>query len=116
FCKRVYRVDNARDLPRIMERAFHLAQAGRPGPVLVDVPMDIFSTSLPIDAFAKVPAELARPSIDDATAQRIVSALAQAERPVLYAGGGVLSARASQELVALAEALELPIAHTLLGK
>ena len=76
FCKRVYRVDNARDLPRIMERAFHLAQAGRPGPVLVDVPMDVFSASLPVDAFNKVPAEIARPAIDPATAERIVAALA----------------------------------------
>src|SRR5207244_2513473 len=50
FCKRVYRVENARDLPRIIERAFHLSQTGRPGPVLVDVPMDVFSSSLPIDA------------------------------------------------------------------
>jgi acetolactate synthase-1/2/3 large subunit len=116
FCKRVYRVDHARDLPRIMERAFHLAQTGRPGPVLVDVPMDVFSTSLPVDAFSKVPPEIARPSIDEATAARIVAALANAERPVLYAGGGVLSARASAELLALAEALELPIAHTLMGK
>src|SRR5204862_4570176 len=56
-CKRVYRVENVRDLPRIIERAFHLAQTGRPGPVLVDVPMDVFSSSLPIDAFNKVPAE-----------------------------------------------------------
>jgi acetolactate synthase I/II/III large subunit len=116
FCKRVYRVDNARDLPRIMERAFHLAQTGRPGPVLVDVPMDIFSSSLPIDAFSKVPPEIARPSIDEATVERVVALLASAERPVLYAGGGVLSARASVELAALAEALELPIAHTLMGK
>ena len=116
FCKRVYRVEHARDLPRVVERAFHLAQTGRPGPVLVDVPMDVFSTSLPIDAFEKVPAEIARPSIDPATAERIVAALAAAERPVLYAGGGVLSARASAELAALAEALELPIAHSLMGK
>ncbi len=116
FCKRVYRVDHARDLPRVIERAFHLAQTGRPGPVLVDVPMDVFSTSLPIDAFTKVPAEIVRPTIDEAAAQRIVSILAAADRPVLYAGGGVLSARASAELTALAEALELPIAHTLMGK
>src|SRR6187401_3440674 len=63
FCKRVYRVDRVEDLPRVMERAFHLAQSGRPGPVLVDVPMDIFSASLPVDAFSRVPAEIARPSI-----------------------------------------------------
>lgn len=116
FCKRVYRVQSARDLPRIVERAFHLSQTGRPGPVLVDVPMDVFSSPLPVDAFSKVPAEIARPSIDAATADRIVAALAHAERPVLYAGGGVLGARASAELAALAEALDLPIAHSLMGK
>ena len=116
FCKRVYRVDHAGDLPRIMERAFHLATTGRPGPVLVDVPMDVFSADLPVDAFNQVPAEVARPTIDQATAMRIVSALATAERPVLYAGGGVLGARASGELATLAEALELPVAHTLMGK
>src|SRR5579862_5093571 len=60
FCKRVYRVDRAQDLPRIVERAFHLSQAGRPGPELVDVPMDIFSADLPVDAFQKVPAEVVR--------------------------------------------------------
>jgi acetolactate synthase-1/2/3 large subunit len=116
FCKRVYRVDNAGDLPRVIERAFHLAQAGRPGPVLVDVPMDVFSASLPVDAFSKMPAEVARPAIDEATAERIIEALAAAERPVLYAGGGVLSARAAAELMELAEALEVPVAHSLMGK
>src|SRR5438034_674476 len=116
FCKRVYRVEHARDLPRIVERAFHLSQTGRPGPVLIDVPMDVFSTSLPIDAFNKLPAEIARPAMDEATAARIVAALAGAERPVLYAGGGVLSGRAWSELAALAEALEVPIAHSLMGK
>jgi len=116
FCKRVYRVDRVQDLPRIVERAFHLAQVGRPGPVLVDVPMDIFSADLAVDAFHQVPATMARPTVDAATVARIVDALASAERPVLYAGGGVLSARATVELAALAEALEVPVAHTLMGK
>jgi len=53
FCKRVYRVDRVADLPRVMERAFHLAQAGRPGPVLVDIPMDVFSEDLAVDAFSR---------------------------------------------------------------
>jgi len=116
FCKRVYRVDRVDDLPRIVERAFHLAQTGRPGPVLVDVPMDIFSADLTVGAFQKTPATIARPALDRDTAAQIVDALAQAERPVLYAGGGVLSARATGELTALAEALEVPVAHTLMGK
>ena len=116
FCKRVYRVDNVRDLPRIVERAFHLAQTGRPGPVLVDVPMDIFSADLDVDAFATTPPEIAKSGLDPATAARIVDALATSRRPVLYAGGGVLSARATRELQVLAEALQVPVAHTLMGK
>ena len=116
FCKRVYRVDRADDLPRIMERAFHLSQTGRPGPVLVDVPMDLFSADMAVDAFQNLPAEIAKTTIDEITATRIAQALADAHRPVLYAGGGVLSARASEELAALAEALEVPVAHSLMGK
>ncbi len=115
FCKRIYRVDHPHDLPRAIERAFHLAQSGRPGPVLVDVPMDIFSADLPIDAFAHVPTPIARPTMDEETVARIVDALAGAERPVLYAGGGVVGARAGAELARLAEALDVPIAHTLMG-
>src|SRR5436190_6301296 len=68
FCKRVYRVDRAEDLPRVMERAFHLSQAGRPGPVLVDVPMDLFSEDLPVDAFHQIPPAMARPTIDASVA------------------------------------------------
>ena len=116
FCKRVYRVDRVEDLPRVMERAFHLSQAGRPGPVLVDVPMDLFSADLAVDAFQQMPTPLARPTIESSLAFDIVDALAAAERPVLYVGGGVLSARASAELASLAEALEVPVAHTLMGK
>ena len=116
FCKRVYRVNRVEDLPRAIERAFHLSQAGRPGPVLVDVPMDLFSADLAVDAFQQVPAAMAKPALDAATVERIVAALASAERPVLYAGGGVISARATDELTALADALEVPVAHTLMGK
>src|ERR1700761_5445100 len=60
FCKRVYRVDRVQDLPRIVERAFHLCQSGRPGPVLVDVPMDIFSADLAEGSFSKVPPVVSR--------------------------------------------------------
>src|SRR5437868_14149523 len=75
FCKRVYRVDRVEDLPRIVERAFHLSQAGRPGPVLVDVPMDLFSADLAVDAFQQLPAAMAKPTLDETVAERIVDAL-----------------------------------------
>jgi acetolactate synthase-1/2/3 large subunit len=116
FCKRVYRVDRVEDLPRAIERAFHLSQAGRPGPVLVDVPMDLFSATLPCEAFGKVPAVLPPQGVEPATAAQVVRALADAKRPVLYVGGGVIAAKATDALVALAEALEVPVAHTLMGK
>lgn len=117
FCKRVYRVDGVADLPRIMERAFHLARSGRPGPVLVDVPMDVFSADLPNCSFShKRPAALALPTVDEATAEHVVKILAEAERPVIYAGGGVLSSKATSALAALVEQLEVPVAHSLMGK
>jgi acetolactate synthase-1/2/3 large subunit len=116
FCKRVYRVDRVEDLPRAMERAFHLARAGRPGPVLVDVPMDLLSADLATDAFGKLPALMAPPTLDGATVAHIVQALAAAERPVIYAGGGVLGRQATAELAAIAEALGVPVAHSLMGK
>jgi len=116
FCKRIYRVDRVQDLPRIVERAFHLSVSGRPGPVLVDIPMDIFSADLPVGSFTQIPAQMSRPALDPAMAERIAQALSEAKRPLLYAGGGVMSAHASAELQALAETLEIPIAHTLMGK
>src|SRR5580704_2860957 len=105
FCKRVYRVDRVQDFPRIVERAFHLAVSGRPGPVLVDVPMDIFSADLPVGSFQQVPAAVSRPALDPAMAERIAQALSGAKRPLLYAGGGVLSSHASAALQQLAETL-----------
>src|SRR5690348_2013352 len=89
FCKRVYRVDNVADLPRIVERAFHLCATGRPGPVLVDVPMDILSTDLPVGSFQKEPPPVAASTIDPSAVARIIDILASAERPLIYAGGGV---------------------------
>jgi acetolactate synthase I/II/III large subunit len=116
ICKRVYRVTRAEDLPRVMERAFHLAQSGRKGVVLVDVPMDFFSTELAAGAFQKMPAPIANPAISEEQATQIAEALAKAERPVLYVGGGIHISRATKELIALAEALEVPVATSLMGK
>ncbi|MGH9575025.1 MAG: thiamine pyrophosphate-binding protein, partial [Candidatus Acidiferrales bacterium] len=116
FCKRVYRVDRVADLPRIVERAFHLCTTGRPGPVLVDVPMDILSADLPVGSFHKEPPPVAASTIDQSAVARIIDVLASAERPLIYAGGGVISAHATRALASLAEALEVPVAHTLMGK
>jgi acetolactate synthase-1/2/3 large subunit len=119
FVKRTWRVDRVELLPEIMDKAFLLAESGQPGPVLVDVPMDVFSQPLDPALFARLDHNtktLRRPSIDDETARAIVTRLAQAERPVIYAGGGVLLSRASGELAAFVDHMAIPVAHSLMGK
>ncbi|MCH9852558.1 MAG: thiamine pyrophosphate-binding protein [Alphaproteobacteria bacterium] len=119
FVKRAWRVDSAILMAEILEKAFHLAQSGQPGPVLVNVPMDIFSQKIASDSFDLVKQntrQLIKPSIDEATASNIITKLAEAKKPLIYAGGGILSARASEELRIFAEHFQLPIAHSLMGK
>jgi len=117
FCKRIWRVERPGEFPRVIERAFYLAQSGRPGAVLVDVPMDVFSADLPEGAFNQFPpANLSKPALDKGTAHRIAAALIEAENPVLYVGGGLIRDRATPELIALAEHLDIPVTHSLMGK
>ncbi|MGU3646343.1 thiamine pyrophosphate-binding protein [Microbacterium sp. C23T] len=119
FVKRAWRVDQPHLIAEVLDKAFTLAESGRPGPVLVDVPMDVFSAEVDIASFDKVVGStraLAKPSLDEAAAERIVRNLLDAERPVLYVGGGIIAADASAELAEFAELLSLPIAHSLMGK
>ena len=119
FVKRAWRVDQPHLFPEIIEKAFALAESGRPGPVLVDVPMDIFSKEIDVELFDRLSRNtktLSRPSIDDATAAEIVKTLVSAKRPVLYVGGGVIGADATTELRQFVDHLQIPVAHTLMGK
>jgi acetolactate synthase-1/2/3 large subunit len=119
FVKRVWRVERPELFPEIMEKAFTLAESGQPGPVLVDVPMDIFSKEVDVSLFERQlqnTKELRKPTIDEATAEEIVDHLCAAKKPVFYVGGGVLLARAAAELRALADQLQIPVAHSLMGK
>ena len=119
FVKRAWRVDRADLMAEILEKAFHLAESGQPGPVLVNVPMDIFSAVIPSDTFDRLAQNtraLKKPSIDDETAREIVEALASAEKPVAYVGGGILLAKASKELREFVDHMGLPVAHSLMGK
>lgn len=119
FVKRAWRVERPDLFPEILEKAFQLAASGRPGPVLVSVPMDIFSMEIDVALFERLKAHtkvLQKPSIDDETADRVILTLTGAEHPLLYVGGGVLLADAAPELAELAEHLSLPVAHSLMGK
>ncbi len=119
FVKRAWRVDTPELLPEILEKAFLLAESGQPGPVLVNVPMDFFSAEIDVALWDRLGANaktLVKPSIDDGTAQAIILRLLDAKNPVIYAGGGVALARAWEELRALVDHLQLPVAHSLMGK
>ena len=118
FVKRVWNVQRVEDLPRFLERAFWTATSGRPGPVLLNVPMDMFSRPMPdhADHSYPLPTDIAQPSLDPGAAAAIVTALAESSKPLIYAGGGVRSLRARRALVELAEHFNLPIAHSLMGK
>jgi len=119
FVKRAWRVERPDLFPEIIDKAFQLAGSGRPGPVLVSVPMDIFSKPVDPALFQRLAHHtktLHKPSIDDETAARMVEALAGASRPVIYAGGGVLLADAADELREFAAHFSIPVAHSLMGK
>ena len=119
FVKRAWRVERPELFPEIIDKAFQLAENGQPGPVLVDVPMDIFSKEVDTVLFARVKSNtrvLRQPSLDQDTAREIVQALADAKKPVIYAGGGVLLAEAADELNAFVNHMNIPVAHSLMGK
>lgn len=102
-------------IPEIMRRAFSNCQTGKPGPVVVEMPMDVTSdTTAPTEyrAVNRPP----RPAGDPRLVEQAVRLLAQAERPLIYVGAGVLNAGASPALLALAEHLGAPVSTTLPGK
>lgn len=119
FVKRAWRVERPDLFPEIMEKAFTLAESGRPGPVLVDVPMDIFSKEVDAALFERLnhnTKTIQKPSIDDEIAVRIVKTLAEAKKPLIYVGGGVVLAGAAQELREFVDHMGVPVAHSLMGK
>jgi acetolactate synthase-1/2/3 large subunit len=119
FCKRVWRVDDPELLPDVMPRALNLAQTGRTGCVLIDVPLDVYSRPVksgtgPVTVRRR--ADFARPVGDPVGVAKAAALLGRAAKPVIFAGNGVLLAEATAELQALAEWLGIPVATTLMGK
>ncbi|RAS85116.1 thiamine pyrophosphate-binding protein [Priestia endophytica] len=119
FVKRAWRVDSPELFPEIIEKAFAIAENGNPGPVLVSVPMDIFSKKVDVSLFQRLThntKNFQKPSIDDITAKKIIETLIKAKNPLLYVGGGIMLANAAEELKELVDHLSIPVAHSLMGK
>src|SRR5437762_13437221 len=114
ICKRVWRIDDPKFLPDVMPRALNVAQTGRPGAVLLDVPMDVFSAQVKAEpvTIARRPGYSRCVGPDDGIAEA-AHLLSTATRPVIFAGNGVTLADASDELKEVAELGGIPVATTL---
>ena len=118
FSKHSYLLKDARDIPRVVKEAFHIASTGRPGPVLIDIPIDIQQQRL--DRFV-YPEEVNirgyKPSVkgNELQIKRVLEAIGRSRQPLICAGGGVWLAHARQELLQLAERCAIPVVKTMMG-
>ncbi len=118
FVKYSYLIKNVNDIPRVFKEAFHIANTGRKGPVLIDIPIDIQNAA--ISKF-KYPEEVSlrtyKPTVKGHTVQihKVIKELEKAKRPLICAGGGVLLSDAQEELRTFAERHQIPVVSTMMG-
>jgi acetolactate synthase-1/2/3 large subunit len=110
-------IQHPQEIPRAIHEAFHIARSGRPGPVLVDIPNDLSRAEIDYEPVTDVHLPGYQPKIDGNQKQirQAAKALAAAQRPVIYAGGGVVNANGSDELIEFATSDHFPVTCTLMG-
>lgn len=116
--KHSYLVWDIHDIPRIVKEAFHIAETGRPGPVLIDIPKNIqlqraepvFPEEIKLRGYSAK-----RVAADDAVLGEVLELIAHAKKPMIYAGGGIISGGAAAELREFAERTQIPVTTTLMG-
>jgi acetolactate synthase I/II/III large subunit len=117
--KHSYLVMDAAELPKIIKEAFHLARSGRPGPVVIDIPKDVQQARLcpvfPSTVEFANPTIANTPQASDEDLKKVLELIAAAERPIIYSGGGIVSAEACEELRSFARATNISVATTLMG-
>ena len=115
--KHSYMIESAEDIPRIVREAYYIARTGRPGPVLVDIPKNVTIETGIFQWPEEVSIRGYKPTFEGhpKSIQRLADAIAEAERPYLYVGGGVILSNASQELFELVEKTNIPVTTTLMA-
>jgi tartronate-semialdehyde synthase len=113
--KKSYLVSQPDQLPWVFREAFQIMREGRPGPVHIDLPIDVQLAMINYDADADAPLSVPRAAPNPVAIERALDLLLAAERPLLMPGGGVILADACEELVELAELLQAPVLPTLMG-
>jgi tartronate-semialdehyde synthase len=114
--KKSYCVLETAQIPWVFREAFKIAREGRPGPVLIDLPLDVQRAEVEYDPDIDAPLEVTKPAPDIRKIRRAIEMLLKAERPILMMGGGVMRARAYHEFVALAEYLQIPVIPTYMAE
>lgn len=114
--KKSYCVLETAQIPGVFREAFRIAREGRPGPVLIDLPLDVQRGEVEYDPDIDAPLEVTKPAPDIRKIRRAMEMLLKAERPILMMGGGVMRARAYHEFVALAEYLQMPVIPTYMAE
>jgi acetolactate synthase-1/2/3 large subunit len=115
--KHSFMIQHPQELPRAIHEAFHIARSGRPGPVLVDIPLDLSRAEIDYEPVTDLRLPGYQPKLEGNQKQirQAAKALAAAQRPVIYAGGGVVNANASEELREFARSDRFPVTCTLMG-
>ena len=118
FVKYSYLVKDASDIPRIFKEAFHIANTGRKGPVLIDVPIDIQNAEVRKFSYPEsISMRTYKPTVKGNMVQikKVAAELEKAKRPIICAGGGVLLSDGEKELLAFAEKHKIPVVSTMMG-
>jgi acetolactate synthase-1/2/3 large subunit len=115
--KHNYLVQDTKDIPRIFKEAFYIAQTGRPGPVLIDVPKDTQTELIDFEYPAEVKMRGYKPTYtgNEQQVKKAASLILKSEKPIFYVGGGIIISNATEELRALAECIMAPVTTTLMG-
>jgi acetolactate synthase I/II/III large subunit len=116
--KHNYLIKKVEDLPRIFKEAFYIARTGRPGPVLIDIPRDVQNNKFDFKYPEKVILDSYKPKYEGHPKQisSAAKAIIASKKPLIYAGGGVISSNASKELTELAKKCKIPVTTTLMGR
>jgi acetolactate synthase-1/2/3 large subunit len=115
--KHSFMITRPQEIPRAIHEAFHIARSGRPGPVLIDIPQDLSRAEIDYEPVTDIRLPGYQPRVEGNQKQirQAAKALAAAQRPVIYAGGGVINAEASAELIEFATSDRFPVTCTLMG-
>ena len=114
--KKSYCVKEANQLPSVIREAFRIAKEGRPGPVLIDLPLDVQKGEIEYDPSIDPALEILKSAPDTRKIRRALEMILEAEKPLMLLGGGVIIANACSEFVELAEYLSIPVVTSLMGK